>query len=59
MHRILDLRVGHVGGEVEKKLLSVLFLASAIVGEQHSSSDFREIGCKSRLGAGEIQIFVK
>ena len=32
---ILDLHVGHVGGEVEKNILSVLLWAPANVGEKH------------------------
>ena len=32
---ILDLHVGHVGGEVQKNILSVLLCAPAVVGEQH------------------------
>ena len=34
-HSILDLHVGHVGGEVQKNILSVLLWAPAVVGEQH------------------------
>ena len=32
---ILDLHVGHVGGEVQKNILSILLWAPAVVGEQH------------------------
>ena len=32
---ILDLHVGHVGGEVQKNILSILLWASAVVGELH------------------------
>ena len=32
---ILDLHVGHVGGEVQKNILSVLLWAPANVGEKH------------------------
>ena len=32
---ILDLHVGHVGGEVQKNILSVLLWAPASVGEKH------------------------
>ena len=33
--RILDLQVGHVGGEVQKNILSVLLWAPAVVDDQH------------------------
>ena len=33
--RILDLHVSHVGGEVQKNILSILLWAPAVVGEQH------------------------
>ena len=32
---ILDVHVGHVGGEVQKNILSILLWASAVVGELH------------------------
>ena len=32
---ILDLHVSHVGGEVQKNILSILLLAPASVGEQY------------------------
>ena len=32
---ILDLHVGHVSGEVQKNILSILLWAPAVVGEQH------------------------
>ena len=32
---ILHLRVGHVGGEVQKNILSILLWAPAVVGERH------------------------
>ena len=32
---ILDLHVSHVGGEVQKNILSILLWAPAVVGEQH------------------------
>ena len=32
---ILDLHVGHVGGEAHKNILSILLWAPAVVGEQH------------------------
>ena len=32
---ILDLHVGHIGGEVQKNILSILLWASAVVGELH------------------------
>ena len=32
---ILGLHVGHVGGEVQKNILSILLWAPAVVGEQH------------------------
>ena len=32
---ILDLHVGHIGGEVQKSILSILLWASAVVGELH------------------------
>ena len=34
---ILDLHVGHVGGEVQKNISSILLWASAVVGELHCS----------------------
>ena len=33
--KILDLHVGHVGGEVQKNILSILLWVSAVVGELH------------------------
>ena len=33
--KILDLHVGHVGGEVQNNILSILLWASAVVGELH------------------------
>ena len=33
-HSILDLHVGHVGGEVQKNILSILLWAPAVAGEQ-------------------------
>ena len=35
IHCILDLHVGHVGGEVQKNILSVLLRAPANVGVKH------------------------
>ena len=35
MDGILDLHVGHIGGEVQKNILSFLLWAPAVVGEQH------------------------
>ena len=35
MQLILDLHVGHVGGEVQNNILSILLWASAVVGELH------------------------
>ena len=32
---ILDLHVGHVGGEAQKNILSILLWAPASVGEKH------------------------
>ena len=32
---ILDLHVGHVGGQVQKNILSILLWAPAVVAEQH------------------------
>ena len=48
---ILDLHVGHVGGEVQKNIYFII----SIVGISRSgratlSSNSREIGCKSRIG---------
>ena len=31
----INLHVGHVGGEVQKNILSILLWASAVVGELH------------------------
>ena len=33
--KIFDLHVGHVGGEVQKNILSILLWASAVVDELH------------------------
>ncbi len=35
MSDILDLHVGHVGGEAQKNILSILLWAPASVGEKH------------------------
>ena len=44
---ILDLHVGHVGGEVQKNILSVLLWAPANVGEKHC------LVCPERLVASQ------
>ena len=35
LHRILDSHIGHVGGEAQKNILSILLWAPAVVAEQH------------------------
>ena len=44
---ILDLHVGHVGGEVQKNILSVLLWAPANLGEKHC------LVCPDRLVASQ------
>ena len=44
---ILDLHAGHVGGEAQKNILSVLFWAPANVGEKHC------LVCTERLDASQ------
>ena len=44
---IFDLLVGHVGGEVQNNILSVLLWAPANVGERHC------LVCHERLVAGQ------
>ena len=44
---IVDLHVGHVGGEVQKNILSVLLWAPANVGEKHC------LVCPERLIASQ------
>ena len=44
---ILDLHVGHVGGEAQKNILSILLWAPASVGEKHC------LVCPTRLVASQ------
>ena len=49
---ILDLQVGHVGGEAQKSILSVLLWAPTNVGEKHCQV------CPKRLAASQKLIFI-
>ena len=47
---ILDLHVGHVGGEAQKNILSIFCgVGTSCSGRTTLSGDSREIGCKSRI----------
>jgi hypothetical protein len=54
---ILDLHVGHVGGEVQKNILSILLWAPASVGEKHCLvCPKRLVASQELLNSNEIQV---